>query len=326
MKKIWIGAWVAIIVTILPVFSLGMVGLALDINSLEELEDFQREMEVLEGISYLDEKEFLRELDLIFKKNDVLYDGENISLHRFMDLFYLGSHSILYRVDVNNDGLDDIVLTSNMVGTGNFSYIDCVFLGTDNKYIHKEILDQPGINRLTFIEHKGKTYLYTSSHRVDRIYSLERDTLTLMFDEMVFVDNSHLEADTRELDQEIAEIYEVDRVVEELIDEGVDFSLITGLSNRDLLITFYKIKDFIATGNVQGLAEMIYYPQETLIDGETIKVYNPGDFVDRHEAFLHEELVEAVLTSEPNDIFVSWQGAMIGGGVLWFLQSIFVIR
>ncbi len=297
------------------------------ISTVEDLHKFKEEMIKLDSVGFRDEDDFINVLKDIFEKIKVIYEGEEISFDDFMELSYFDNTSYFYRADIDNDGDEDLIFTYKFAGTGMFSSIDKIFLKNESTYEYTmyEDAEEMVTNFLDVVFYRGNNYIYTTASNLDKIYKWEGGSFKVVFDEYVLVDNSHLDADYTELDNLIYEKYDIGGIEGELLSKGIDFSLSTGRSNKEILTTFYKMQDFIEADKREDLANIINFPI-VLSKGESeIKIYSKKQFLQHYDEIINNNIKKIVLNSTPEDIFASWRGAMLGSGEIVFTNYIFYL-
>jgi hypothetical protein len=73
----------------------------------------------------------------------------------------------------------------------------------------------------------------------------------------------------------------------------------------------------IAEGDPAGLAPWVAYPITVSADGEDIVLDGEDAFVAHYDAFMTDDIVEAVATQAYEDLFVNSDGIMFGNGQVW---------
>ena len=293
------------------------------INNLNELKMFKNENKPYDTVGFTEsESMFFDAIDSMFIDSNVIYDGQLLTKDAFLEMNYFDMTSHIYIVDIDDNGYEDYIFTYKFSGTGMFSGIDKIFLKDGETYTYLNDQKELISNFFDIVSYKGSNYVYTSENGIDRIYKWENKGLKLIFEETLFIDNLHLNRDYSELNKKIHDTYKVDFVGKTLRDKGIDFSLSVGYSNEEILITFFKIKDFIENDRREDLANMICFPIVLWKDDVETKLYNKIDFLDHYDDLISKNIQSIVQESQPEDIFASWRGAMLGSGEIWFTTHI----
>lgn len=87
-------------------------------------------------------------------------------------------------------------------------------------------------------------------------------------------------------------------------------------------------KDFLSTmraaaveGDRTTLVNLVHYPFTTYRAGEPNQTYNtPADLLADFDQVITPPVLEAMAIAEYADLFLNYQGAMIGDGEVWFTQ------
>jgi hypothetical protein len=81
---------------------------------------------------------------------------------------------------------------------------------------------------------------------------------------------------------------------------------------------FYKLKNAIDTDDDIWLGENISYPMKVSRDGKVILISSARVFKENYELVINKEIREAIECQEFDDLFVNWEGIMVGQGAVWF--------
>lgn len=295
-------------------------------SSAEEFGEFKQELVYLDGIAFEDEK-FMSTLDIIFDNNTMIYNSAEISLEEFMEISFFDHSNFLYVQDLNNDGEEDILILSKFAGSGNFSSITNVFLRDGSRYEHQNINEENMMlsDLLEIVSYQDKNYIFTTSQWVDNVVEWQDNGFIIVFDERKFVESDRLDADYSELNKNIYETYNIAEIENEMLEKEMDFS-VTGYSNEEILLSFYKIKDFVKKDKKEDLANMISFPIVYTKDNKEIKIYNRAEFIEQYNDIVTENIKKIASESTYENIFTSWRGAMIGTGEIWFANHIYAIN
>lgn len=298
---------------------------SVDFQNKVQFNDFINNMTYENGCVFSDAsfKPFFKEL---MEVSEFIFEEKSMTYEDLFEQFHFSYETAVYFIDIDNDGNKDVVLIYENAGTGNFSGIDAIFIKNEEnntfEYKDMESIQEMVCNGLRMGQKDNKTYMITSSQGLSSIYQFENEQLVLLGDELVFVDNTHLDKSNDEIDKAIYEKYEIEKILEIMSEEDIDFSN-SGYENKAILISLYKMKDYIASENHEALASMVLFPVFYQDDGATKKVYNIEEFLDHYDQIITMEIKELVEESTYRDIFTNWKGAMLGNGNIWFGQYIY---
>ena len=266
-------------------------------------------------------------LKAIFDNNTIIYDSGEISFDEFIDKNEFNYTNFIYLQDLNNDSEEDLIIVSKFAGTGMFSTFTDIFLKKGTTYEHQTINEEDQIvtNFLDIVSYKDKNYIFTTTQSIDNIIEWNEDGFKVLFDESKFIETDHLNADYSEINKRIYDIYNIAQIEKELSEKSIDFSN-TGYLNEEILTSYFKIKEFISIEDKESLSNMVSFPIIYTKDNKDYKVYNRQDFIAQYEFIITDSIKEIVEHSNYEDIFSSWRGAMIDGGVIWFTTTIYAIN
>ncbi len=80
---------------------------------------------------------------------------------------------------------------------------------------------------------------------------------------------------------------------------------------------FDRLQQGILSNDKVAVASLVNYPLEVQIDGKKHKVRNANEFVSSWDRIVTPEIVEVVSKQRYRDLFVNWQGVMLGDGQVW---------
>lgn len=93
----------------------------------------------------------------------------------------------------------------------------------------------------------------------------------------------------------------------------------------DLSITDQDIQDFldsakkaILTNEPNIIANIFSFPMRLNSDKEKIIINSKKDFIINYNQIVTETIIELILKADINELFVNYQGFMIGDGEIWF--------
>ncbi len=93
-----------------------------------------------------------------------------------------------------------------------------------------------------------------------------------------------------------------------------DFSLDPDEARRFLGL----IKEFISRKDKQKLALLVDYPIKVNLRGKTFQIKSREDFIRNYNEIITPRVRKSALKQNFEDLFVNWQGVMIGSGEIWF--------
>ncbi len=92
-----------------------------------------------------------------------------------------------------------------------------------------------------------------------------------------------------------------------------------GLAEEEVRPFLAAIQNTVARNDLKALAQMIRFPirlNRPPVRSATIR--NARDFMAHYPRFITDNWRKAVLRQKYEDLFVNWQGVMIGRGEIWF--------
>ncbi|WP_308635863.1 hypothetical protein [Paenibacillus silvisoli] len=82
---------------------------------------------------------------------------------------------------------------------------------------------------------------------------------------------------------------------------------------------FAAVKEAIAKDDKVTVANHILYPlRVNEADGSHLKIETRADLVKQYDAIFTEKVKKAIARQSADDLFVNYQGVMVGNGDLWF--------
>lgn len=94
---------------------------------------------------------------------------------------------------------------------------------------------------------------------------------------------------------------------------------------RDFALDPNEIKEFIvlikqhlAKEDRQKLSSLISYPITVNLHGKRVQIKSKGEFVKNYHDIINAKVRKSVSRQKYEDLFVNWQGVMIGNGEIWF--------
>ncbi|OLE54511.1 MAG: hypothetical protein AUG51_07955 [Acidobacteria bacterium 13_1_20CM_3_53_8] len=83
---------------------------------------------------------------------------------------------------------------------------------------------------------------------------------------------------------------------------------------------FYKLQRAVAEDNRAKVASMIDYPIFVRVAGRRIRLRRKVDLLGRYNLVFNHGVRQALARQRVSELFVNWQGVMIGDGEIWFNQ------
>lgn len=74
----------------------------------------------------------------------------------------------------------------------------------------------------------------------------------------------------------------------------------------------------IEAGDRASVAAQVRYPIAVSVGGQPLRLKNPKEFIVRYDELFHPAYREEILKGMPRNMFVRDEGAMLGGGSVWF--------
>jgi len=91
-----------------------------------------------------------------------------------------------------------------------------------------------------------------------------------------------------------------------------------GLNENAVKVFFHRLQVDVRDGDKQDLSEIVSYPLKVRGDKSTLTVHSKDEFVRRYHEIITPDVRSVVLCQGFDDLFVNYQGMMIGRGTLWF--------
>jgi len=92
-----------------------------------------------------------------------------------------------------------------------------------------------------------------------------------------------------------------------------------GESAKPIIVYFLAIQDCVRNDDRIGLAGMILYPISLYTNSQQkIELRNEKNFIAHYYQIASTKWKQTVLEQDPAELFMNWQGVMIGSGEIWF--------
>ncbi len=97
---------------------------------------------------------------------------------------------------------------------------------------------------------------------------------------------------------------------------------VAGISNAKAFHTFFiTFQQAVIKDNKAKVASMVHYPFNVNTNGKTHKIKNARSFIAKYDSIMTPEVKRTLAYALEEDLFVNWQGVMVGSGELWFGES-----
>jgi len=83
---------------------------------------------------------------------------------------------------------------------------------------------------------------------------------------------------------------------------------------------FHNLQEAMARGDRVRIASMVSYPITVMIAGRKVRLRNRAEFLRRYNVAINLRVKQAVAGQNVENLFVNYQGVMIGDGEIWFNQ------
>jgi hypothetical protein len=96
---------------------------------------------------------------------------------------------------------------------------------------------------------------------------------------------------------------------------------VTGIQDAAAAEKFFgDLQAAVAKDDRSKVASMINYPLFVQISGRKVKLQKSADVLKQYDVVFNHRVKEAVAQQKVEELFVNWQGVMIGNGEIWFNQ------
>ncbi len=97
---------------------------------------------------------------------------------------------------------------------------------------------------------------------------------------------------------------------------------VAGISSaKDFHQFFFKFQQAVQHNKKATVASMVNYPLHVNSNGKTHTIKNKATFIAKYDSIMTPEIKRTLAYAIEEDLFVNWQGVMVGSGELWFNQS-----
>ncbi|AZN42898.1 hypothetical protein [Paenibacillus albus] len=107
--------------------------------------------------------------------------------------------------------------------------------------------------------------------------------------------------------------------VSDRINSGTNPFEVAGIRDpKDFIDVFNTVKDAIASGDQAEVASHILYPLKVNGKSGTQLYQTRADFVQHYDTIITEPVKKAIAKQAVDQLFVNYQGVMVGNGEMWF--------
>ncbi|ANF97054.1 hypothetical protein [Paenibacillus bovis] len=91
-----------------------------------------------------------------------------------------------------------------------------------------------------------------------------------------------------------------------------------GIDSPAQFHTFFNhLKYAVQHNNKKAVATMVNYPLRMNSDGQTMKIKNKSQFIQKYNQILTPEVRKALLVQREKNLIVNWQGVGLERGAIW---------
>lgn len=84
---------------------------------------------------------------------------------------------------------------------------------------------------------------------------------------------------------------------------------------------FTDLKKAVIKGYKNDVAALVDYPFMARIDGKRVEILDAAHFVADYDKIITASVANALHAQAYEDLFVNWQGVMVGDGEIWFAEA-----
>ena len=97
---------------------------------------------------------------------------------------------------------------------------------------------------------------------------------------------------------------------------------IEGGYDKEFMFFFERLKTLISNNDSVKIAEEIFYPLHTAIEGHkgTLDIKDKKSFLRYYHLLFNERMKDFILKEDLQDVFSNYQGIALGGGRIWINQ------
>jgi hypothetical protein len=83
---------------------------------------------------------------------------------------------------------------------------------------------------------------------------------------------------------------------------------------------FLDLQTIVAKDDRQAVANAINYPITVKVKGRRVKLRSKAELLRQYAVVFNQQVKQALAKQQASDLFVNYQGVMIGNGQIWFNQ------
>lgn len=84
----------------------------------------------------------------------------------------------------------------------------------------------------------------------------------------------------------------------------------------------HDLQEAVSKNERAKVASMIAYPIKVHVGRHRAVVRNKSDLLRKYDLVFNQKVKEALKKQQAYDLFVNWQGVMVGDGEIWFNQMV----
>ncbi|MFD0618470.1 hypothetical protein ACFQZR_13455 [Paenibacillus sp. GCM10027629] len=93
---------------------------------------------------------------------------------------------------------------------------------------------------------------------------------------------------------------------------------VAGIDNPAAFTDFLsKLQKAVVSNNKKEVANFISYPLHVNQKGKTVLIKSKKQFIEKYNQIMTDKVKEKLLAQKAKDVFVNWQGVMVGDGEVW---------
>ncbi|MFC7559144.1 hypothetical protein ACFQY3_09280 [Paenibacillus farraposensis] len=85
--------------------------------------------------------------------------------------------------------------------------------------------------------------------------------------------------------------------------------------------TFKALQKAVADNDKEKVANYILYPLRVNDSEKSLTIPNKKDFMAKYDQIFTDAIREALVNQKTDDLFVNYQGVMVGSGELWLRRA-----
>ncbi|MDQ0496837.1 hypothetical protein [Paenibacillus brasilensis] len=90
---------------------------------------------------------------------------------------------------------------------------------------------------------------------------------------------------------------------------------------KAFLNTFKALQKAVADNDKEKVANYIFYPLRVNDSEKSLTIPNKKDFIAKYDQIFTDAIREALVNQKTDDLFVNYQGVMVGSGELWLRRD-----